>query len=266
MKHELSLYENAIDSLNEALQQYGNGNLKEPRTYKFTILHLAQSVELIFKYYVSLKHPLFIYKNPFSKKIKSGTEKTITIHDAIQLLINCDEKINQEVIIKINSLKNLRNEIEHFKFSMNVIETKILIGNIVSLIDKIHRKITGNDILNQIDENFKKSYSELIDKHHAKITHCQATLLKEGKKIVSCHFCTTKDTAYLNGHEFKCIFCEKTDFIDTCYLCSQHEYNSHMYPMWHWNQEQTKKPLPSDAVLCPTCAYNYDEYLYLNER
>ncbi len=64
LKHELGLLENVLDSLNEALRKFQPGESGEPRAYKFAVLHFAQALELLFKYYVTQSHPLLIYKNP----------------------------------------------------------------------------------------------------------------------------------------------------------------------------------------------------------
>ena len=84
ISHQLDLLENAVDSLNEALRQYDVGKSGSIRSYKFAILHFAHFLELLFKYYVTQSHPLLIYKNPFSKNIKS--EKTIGLWEAVPVL------------------------------------------------------------------------------------------------------------------------------------------------------------------------------------
>ena len=48
-KLELNLFENAIDSLNEALIKYNEGQEGNTRAFKFCILHLSQFFELILK-------------------------------------------------------------------------------------------------------------------------------------------------------------------------------------------------------------------------
>ena len=125
MKHELNLFDNAIDSLNEALRQYGQANLDRPRTYKFAILLFAQSIELLLKYYVSKQHPLFIYKNPFSSKLTLGEETTIGLWEAVQLLQNTGTQFDVKTIKDLKWIKGLRNDIEHYKFSMNVPDVRL---------------------------------------------------------------------------------------------------------------------------------------------
>jgi hypothetical protein len=49
-KHQLDLKENAVDSFNEALTKYREGLSGNAKAFKFAILHLSHSLELLFKY------------------------------------------------------------------------------------------------------------------------------------------------------------------------------------------------------------------------
>lgn len=86
MKHKLDILDNAISSLREALLKYEEGSSNNLSAYKFAILHFSHFLELLFKHYVTLSHPLLIYKNPFSKNISK--ENTIGLWEAVQFLRN----------------------------------------------------------------------------------------------------------------------------------------------------------------------------------
>ena len=126
MKHELGLLENALDSLNEALRKFQAGESGSPRAYKFAVLHFAHSLELLFKYYVTQSHPLLIYKNPFSKSI--AKENTIGLWDAVQFLKNEGKGISADLSKDLEWVKQLRNNIEHHKFEMNVHTVRRTLG------------------------------------------------------------------------------------------------------------------------------------------
>lgn len=85
--HKLDLQENAVDSFNEALTKYWQGLVGDHKAFKFAILHLSHSLELLFKYYVSKAHPLLIYRNPFAKDLKKDNS-TIGLWDAVHFLAN----------------------------------------------------------------------------------------------------------------------------------------------------------------------------------
>ena len=70
--HKLELLDNAFDSLAEALAKFQEGDAGEPRAYKFAVLHMSNFIELVFKYHITQKHPLLIYKEPFSKKLNKN--------------------------------------------------------------------------------------------------------------------------------------------------------------------------------------------------
>ena len=87
---------------------------------KFALLHLMQTAELILKAYISNINPeaIFVY----SKKKKN--RKTINAYEAIKFIethkpnfLSTDEKT------LVGNIKNIRNEIEHYKFEFD--ETKL---------------------------------------------------------------------------------------------------------------------------------------------
>src|SRR5687768_8020997 len=85
-KHEFDLFDNAIDSLAEALSKYEEGTNGDPKAYKFAVLHMSHFVELIFKYHLAQKHPLLIYKDPFSRNVDKT--RTITLWEAVNFIEN----------------------------------------------------------------------------------------------------------------------------------------------------------------------------------
>ena len=66
-----SLRDNAIDSLDEALERYQNGIDGNTKAYKYAVLSLSHFIELSFKYFISKINPILIYKKPFAEKLDS---------------------------------------------------------------------------------------------------------------------------------------------------------------------------------------------------
>lgn len=58
MSHKLDLLDNAMDSLEEALKKFEEGDDGDQKAYKFCVLHMAHFIELIFKHHITEKHPL----------------------------------------------------------------------------------------------------------------------------------------------------------------------------------------------------------------
>jgi len=221
MEHKLGLFENAIDSLNEALRQYSQGNIDRPQTYKFAILLFAQSIELLFKYQVSKHHPLFVYKNPFSKKLLSGEENTINLWDAIQFLKNTGQQIDSNIIRDIKWIKKLRNDIEHYQFSMNVHEVRLTISRLLSAFDKLNSKLLDVEIEQIIKPSLRKEYIDLISEHNTKLLQSQKLAYDNASKneLCNCFFCNSEKAAYLRNNIMTCFFCGTREKFYTCEAC-----------------------------------------------
>ena len=143
--HQLDLLENAIDSLAEALLKYEAGEDGDAKAYKFAVLHMAHFIELIFKHHIADKHPLLIYKDPFSPKVDKN--KTITLWDAINFINNeSSGTISTGLRTDLDWLKRLRNEIEHHKFTMQVPDVRTTIGRLFRSVLEFLEEHTELDI------------------------------------------------------------------------------------------------------------------------
>ncbi len=72
-KYELDILGNAIDSLNEALDKYAQGQDGDLKSHKFAILNFCHFMELTLKHYISSINSFLIYSKTFkvvSKKLK----------------------------------------------------------------------------------------------------------------------------------------------------------------------------------------------------
>ena len=128
-KHELGLLDNALDSLNEALAKYQAGEAGDEKAYKFAVLHMAHFLELVLKHHITQKHPLLIYRDPFAKNLTK--EKTIGLWDAVNFINNeSSDTLSPQFKKDLEWLKELRNNIEHYKFSMDVFEARHTIGRV----------------------------------------------------------------------------------------------------------------------------------------
>lgn len=94
MDLKLNLFENAIDSLNEALQKYGEAKGGNKNAYKFCVQHLSHFLELLLKFQVSRAHELLLFRKPFQKITKESS--TINMREAIQFLENDGKKISTQ--------------------------------------------------------------------------------------------------------------------------------------------------------------------------
>lgn len=176
--HELDLLENAIDSLAEALAKFEEGDGGEPKAFKFAVLHMAHFVELVFKHHIASKHPLLIYKDPFSAKLDRN--KTITLWDAINFINNeAADTVSLALKKDLDWLKRLRNEIEHHKFKMEVPEVRATIGRLFRSVVEFLEKHTDIELEYLIPESTLETFQILSDEYEFKLR----TALKEAEEF-----------------------------------------------------------------------------------
>jgi len=246
-KIQLDLFDNALDSLNESLEKYKQGSKGDTRAYKFCIQHLSHFLELIFKYYVYQCHPLLIYKNPFAKNIKEDAF-TITLTDAINFLKNEGRNLPEEFEKDLNWLKNLRNKIEHHRFSMSLDEVKETIGRLINALVKFDELYDNLGIIEYIPEKhyflffeLAYSYEERLKKaqdiantysYHPKRNPEQFTVMCE-----ECHHETmTPNEESATGYRCSFCGCEDSDNIMVqCTYCGSH---SPKWQMSGWNEDE----------------------------
>ncbi len=221
VEHELDLQENALDSLNEALRKYQEGLAGDLRAYKFAILHYAHFIELLFKYYVTESHPLLIYKNPFSKNLKK--EKTIGLWEAVQFLKNEGKEVEPSFFTDMEWLKKLRNDIEHFKFTMDVAETRRAIGRLTQAVIDFNVTHADIDIFDHIDADTFSIFQELADENKAALANAQkeAEEYSENGEIYDCEICWNIGTAINSVAGYVCKLCGETDPEIDCCVCGE---------------------------------------------
>ncbi len=223
--HELDLFENAIDSLAEALAKFEAGDGGEPKAYKFAVLHMAHFVELIFKYHIASKHPLLIYKEPFSAKVDRN--KTITLWDAINFINNeATGTVSPALKKDLEWLKYLRNEIEHHKFKMQVSEARTTIGRLFRSVLEFLGNHTDIELASSIPESTMRAFKLLSDEYEFKLrtTLMEAEAFEEKNPIdhrdpdarpvrLECENCANP-TLLQNDESstgYRCSFCSNED-------------------------------------------------------
>ncbi|MES2939199.1 MAG: hypothetical protein V4864_16050 [Pseudomonadota bacterium] len=163
-KHELDLLENALDSLAEALSKFEEGDAGEPKAYKFAVLHMAHFIELIFKHHVAEKHPLLLYKDPFSKKLDKT--KTIGLWDAVNFISNEGaDSISAELRKDLEWVKDLRNQIEHHKFKMDVPEVRTTLGRLFRSVLEFLEEHSDIDVEAEIPAGTLDTFRKLADEY-----------------------------------------------------------------------------------------------------
>lgn len=127
---KFNLIENALDSLEHAITHLTEHKKPDTGDFKRAILDLAHVVELLLKERLRMIHPAFVLTNV--DKYPSHRAHTVTAEYARMRL----EKIgavhfSDEDIAALKTIREKRNEIEHFEFSIDTNEARIVIGNIL---------------------------------------------------------------------------------------------------------------------------------------
>lgn len=238
--HELDLLENALDSLSEALSKFEDGEEGEQKAYKFAVLHMAHFIELVFKHHIASKHPLLIYKDPFSKKLDRN--KTIGLWECINFINNEDpETVSQELRKDLEWIKRLRNEIEHHKFTMDVPQVRSTIGRLFRSVMEFLDEHSNLDIEEHIPDHAKETFKILSDEYEFSIR----TAIKAADEVeelnpidyssdpdadpvrLECPECGhyTLVLSEESGTGYRCTFCENEESDElpgTCDICGVH--------------------------------------------
>lgn len=240
MNHKLDLLDNAMDSLEEALKKFEEGDGGDQKAYKFCVLHMAHFIELIFKHHITEKHPLLIYANPFAPKIDPATAKTIGLWEAVNFINNEDkDAVAGDFKKDLDWLKRLRNDIEHHKFEMDVATARITIGRLFRSVLEFLDSYGVVDVEKRIPEATGAIFKVLSDEYQFKLHDA----LKKADEVetknpvdpmdpdadpvrMECEACGN-DTMVVNEESrtgYRCTFCENEDGDDlpaSCSCCGQ---------------------------------------------
>lgn len=232
MKHKLDLLDNAISSLREALLKYEEGSATNISAYKFAILHFSHFFELLFKHYVTLSHPLLIYKNPFSRSIEK--ENTIGLWEAVQFLKNEGKPISADFNSDLEWIKKLRNDIEHFKFELDAIEVRNVLGRLIRATDEFNNQYGLIDISKLIGGSHLDTYNELGDEYKAKLSTARVSAEAESEDGAGqmCFQCGESGVAAKIGIELHCKFCDSIEELHECCHCGD-LYSENEVVIWN---------------------------------
>jgi hypothetical protein len=111
MRHELNLWENAIDSLNEGLRCYARAIDGDVGAYKFAVTNVTHFLELMFKRAIQSEHRLLLHRIPSARDLKP--ESMVGFGEAIILIQHLGFKLNPQFLEHIKAIQYLRNQIMH---------------------------------------------------------------------------------------------------------------------------------------------------------
>ena len=232
----LNLFENAVDSLDEALKKYQAAQEGDTKAYKFCVLHLSHFFELVFKHYVVQISPLLVYKTP------SENSFTITLDSAVVVLEDNGHQFCPKFKTDLNWIKKLRNSIEHHTFDMDLSQVNDTIGRLVKAFDSEQERLGRLDFSSVITVERLKLFFDLADNYEQKLktveshVHDLYVAAQDGERqkfwddslfpTLYCHECghflAIENEQSDSG--FKCAFCgcedvDEDDLPANCIVC-----------------------------------------------
>lgn len=193
-KYELDILGNAIDSLNESLAKYAQGQDGDLKSHKFAILHFCHFMELTLKYHVSTVNEFLIYSEVFKIVEKRAKTNSISLIDAFEALVaegfdfeipikTCNnprtisvekalayvesdkEYFDSDLATEIRAIKHLRNDIEHHKFAMETKEVRLALGRLIRGFNEFTEIFSVVDLKNVIDKQQLTVFQTLADEY-----------------------------------------------------------------------------------------------------
>lgn len=235
--HNFNLVENAKDSLSHAIEHLGPVNKNSTGDWKRIIVDFAHVVELLVKERLRRIHPAFVFNNidkyPSNEAFTVGADLAFLRLQKIGNIKFSDADINA-----VKSAREKRNEIEHFEFSIENHEAKVLVGQVLSFILKFAEEeleLEWNSLCfkggkwwvlfeyKEFYEALQKSIQEKISKNEIPVIEC-----------TSCH----NDSFDLDTEE--CLICGHREDVLECKWCGA----DYIYSSCEYGEE---------AELCPDC-------------
>lgn len=240
MEFKLDLKSNALDSFNEAIRKFKQGEDGEYKAFKFAILHLSHCFELTMKMYIqSLDENLIFSKCFRAVKARAKSDKinlleafnkmegegydfdaliknipnphTITLDEALSMAIleKCRitlvNFVDEDLQTDIAWMKDLRNAIEHYEFTFTVKNVRLAMGRLVRGLAEVADIFSLYDLDKEVTKEVATTYNILRDEYEHNIheSHLDVTdARKEAFRGVRPKF-----IELVNWKEYLCDYC-----------------------------------------------------------
>lgn len=152
---------NAVDSVKHGIEHFVRAETEdEAKNYKYAILHVAQSVELVLKSRLWQEHPILIYNNLDSNLTDESS--TVNFKQSIARLGNLGVRLKKQELKAVKDIRRIRNRIEHKDCFFKIQETRIILGEALKFIDGFAKKQLEIDIREELDRTTRAQLAHLI--------------------------------------------------------------------------------------------------------
>ncbi|MCM3044069.1 hypothetical protein [Bacillus altitudinis] len=237
----LDLLENAMDSFDESISYFIRAeDEEESRYYKFSILLLAHTTELMLKEILKEKgHHLLIYTE--IDKIKPNRlsdAHTVNLEQSLNRLKLVGISIPDYIDRKIRGIYNERNKIQHFEIDLSKGEASKIVSEGIVAIQYLLEEIIGDNINDYLEEDLieeireiQSLYDSYVQLAKDKISNKNLSLLTyelfpDRMVKLPCPSCGEKYIVEEDG-VIKCYFCSNEyENIKDCIENDEHCYIS----------------------------------------
>jgi hypothetical protein len=252
---KLTILENALHSLERSIL-HARDSQKDIREWKFGILLLIQTIELIFKELLFRSHPVLIYENIDTRK---NTVSLMLAKKRLQEIGGITLSESDSCAIK--TAANWRNQLMHYEFNVDSHHAHQVYYQLIAFLmefyenhfDQPLRETISDDLWNQVIqiEEFVKDAMERIQQKINR-NNIDSTL------VWNCRNCG-QDAFVVQDDENTCYLCGYFDQVIICDDCGDLDYHDTMHELYVGNY----KGLDATNVVCERCyekhCFPYDE-------
>jgi len=244
---KLDLLGNAKSSLSHAVVHLTSDDSLNIDDYKYAILDIVHSIELLFKEKLKRIHPAFMWSNV--DKYPNKDAYTVTLGEAKQRLARIGGVVfSRKHLDNIESIKKLRNEIEHYEFEINENLASTYIGRMLSFIFWFSSEHLDLDW----ESEFKRddTWSALINIYQFFEEHIavvEERMFKEKRNVGECAECGAYAFDFDEG---QCEMCDEKKEVEICENCGGQEFGYKMIEI----SEQVDENDYVTKRLCESCA------------
>ncbi|CNE95609.1 alpha-helical pore-forming toxin family protein [Yersinia enterocolitica] len=239
-KYKMDILNNAIDSLNESLDKYDQGQAGNIRQHKFALLHFCHFMELALKYYLTTKNENLIYKKVYIYiKNKAKSEKislsdaydklededfdfnellvgdsnpfTITADQALAFIKSDDAGIDDELISEISAMKQLRNNIEHCRFEMDTKDVRLALGRLTRGFDQFYEYVGFGELQHSVNKAQLGIFQTLANEYDHNLSEAKADAQEAHRDAF--RGVRLKHYEFVNFTTYDCHECNQTNLM-----------------------------------------------------
>lgn len=258
MKFKLDIKANAIDSFNEALTKYEQGQSGDLKAFKFSITHLVHSIELVLKMYLQTLNSYLVFSRCYKEvSNRSKTDKTdllsafntlesegfdfgkliqghpsphtVTVEQALLIAKSevCGKTgsrlVDQDFIDDINWMKSLRNSIEHFEFEFTAKDVRLSIGRLVRGLDEFTDIFSLFNLDEEVGEGRINIFKILVDEYEHALSEAKISVSE--RKYMLFSGVRPKEQMFIEWNVYTCPSCGNDTMIpnddsSTGYRCT----------------------------------------------